>query len=89
VLFYRKQQHSLGEKKRLRTRPQEPPVDNAVLDILEGIRALGLTSATSAEVGAAVKSLFPAGVGAKDLGEPIRAVFVYLTRQNHGKIVGR
>jgi hypothetical protein len=64
-------------------------VNDSALDILEGIRALGLTSATAAEVQAAVQALFPAGLGDKDLGEPIRAVFVHLTRQNHGSIVGR
>jgi len=66
-----------------------PPVDDAVADVLEGIRALGLTSATSAQVGTAVKALFPAGIGEKDLGETIRTVFLHLTHQNHGNNVGR
>ena len=87
VLFYAK--HSLNGRKRVSATPKTAQVDDAVADVLEGIRALGLTSATSAQVGAAMKALYPAGVEEQDRGELIRAVFLHFSRQNHGNNVRR
>jgi len=58
-------------------------------DILDGLKALGLTTATSAQVAEAVGQLFPEGTAATDPAEVIRAVFVHLHRKDSGGNVGR
>jgi hypothetical protein len=58
-------------------------------DLLDGLTALGLASATAADVRAAVRVLYPAGVGGVDPGEVLRAVFLFLKRQNPADSVGR
>ena len=57
--------------------------------ILEGIRALGLASATDRQIGQAVRELFPTGTADTEPGEVIRAVFVHLMRRNSTDNVGR
>jgi hypothetical protein len=57
-------------------------------DVLDGVRALGQQSATSAQVAQAMRTLFPGGISAVDCGDVIRAVFMRL-RQNKGDSVGR
>ena len=85
VLFYAKQ---LSLKPRPTSRrksvakPKAPPPDDGLLDILEGIRALGLSMATYAQVEAAVKAAFPEGTREVSSGEVIRAVFLALQRQD-------
>ena len=85
VLFYAR---GLSLKPRPTTRrksvakPKAPPPDDGLLVILEGVRALGLTMVTYAQVEAAVKSAFPQGTREVSSGEVIRAVFLALQRQD-------
>ncbi len=51
-------------------------------DLLDGLKALGLASVTAADVGAAVKTLFPQGTAGMDEGEVIKTVFLHLKYQN-------
>jgi hypothetical protein len=85
VLFYARQ-HSLTSKPTPRrkpvAKPKAPTQDDGLLDILEGVRALGLTMTNYAQVEAAVKSAFPNGTSGIGQGEAIRTVFLALTRQN-------
>lgn len=64
------------------TKPKTPPPDDGLIDILEGVRALGRTVTTYAQVEAAVKSAFPEGTREVSSGEVIRAVFLALQRQD-------
>ncbi len=57
-------------------------------DILEGVRALGLSTATTEQVAAAVEQSFPRGTESVDPGEVIRAVFLSTRRQNSTDKVG-
>ena len=57
--------------------------------ILDGVRALGLASATDRQVAQAIRELFPTGTANTEPGEVIRAVFVHLMRQNPADSVGR
>jgi hypothetical protein len=57
--------------------------------VLAGVRALGLTTATAAQVDAAVANLFPNGVDGVDPGEVIRQVFLSVKRENSSGNVGR
>jgi hypothetical protein len=60
------------------TRPKKPtPAPTPHADLLDGLKALGLV-ATAADVGVAVKELFPQGTAGIDGGEVIRAVFLHL-----------
>jgi hypothetical protein len=85
VLFYAKQ---LSLKPRPMTRrksvskPKAPPPDDGLLDILEGVRSLGLGITTYAQVEAAVKAAFPQGTREVSPGEVIRTVFLALQRQD-------
>jgi hypothetical protein len=85
VLFYAKQ-HSLTPrpmpKRKPVAKPKAPTHDDGLLDILEGVRSLGLTMTNYAQVEAAVKSAFPNGTREVPKGEVIRAVFLTLARQN-------
>ena len=55
--------------------------DGKHTDLLDGLRSLGLTTAT-AQVGAVMKQLYPFGVSGIDEGEVLRAVFLHIKRQN-------
>lgn len=91
VLFYSRGL-SLTSKTRPKRKPvaqKAPPPDDCLLDILEGVRALGLAMTTYAQVEAAVKSAFPSGTREVPPGEVIRAVFLSLTRQNSSDNVRR
>jgi hypothetical protein len=69
-------------RRKLVTKPKAPPPDDGLLDILEGVRALGLNMTTYAQVGSAVATAFPEGTRDVPPGEAIRAVFLALQRQN-------
>ena len=58
-------------------------------EIVDGVRALGLTMVTAAEVEAAVKQLFPGGTDSVDPGEVIRSVFLSIKRQDRPDNVTR
>ena len=51
-------------------------------DLLDGIKGLGLVAVTAAQVGEAVKELYPQGMPEVAGGEVLRAVFLHLRRQN-------
>ena len=85
VLFYARQ-HSQAPrptpKRKPISRPKATVPDDGLLDILEGVRALGLTMTTYAQVEAAVRTAFPTGTSGVSAGEVIRAVFLALQRQD-------
>ena len=56
----------------------KPPTKGQYDDVLDGLRALGLVAATSDQVAAAVKQLFPAGLNGVQRAQVIRAVFLHL-----------
>ncbi len=58
-------------------------------EIIEGVKALGMTTITAAQVDTAIKESFPEGIGGVDLGEIIRQVFLYQRRQNKSDKPGR
>ena len=85
VLFYSRRLSAPTSALRPRaTRKGKTPgtTDVAHAELLEAVQGLGLSKATAAQVAAAIKELFPAGVAGVDEGEIIRAVFVHLRRQN-------
>ncbi|WP_337173524.1 hypothetical protein [Paludisphaera sp.] len=85
ILFYARRVEIRPADPRTR-RPAEgkarrvEPDDHA--DLIDAVKSLGLASATSAQVKAAVAELFPLGVAGIDQGEVIKKVFVHLKRRN-------
>lgn len=84
VLFYAKSHSPCRptSKRKAVAKPKAPPPDDGMLSILEGVRSLGLSMVTFAQVEAAVKAVFPSGTSGISLGEVIRAVFLGLQRQD-------
>ena len=79
-----------------RLRPREAPRPSPVAPknkdvaaLLDGLNALGLTTATAAQVDEVTKELFPQGTDGLDQAEVLRAVFLHLKRQNRADKVGR
>ncbi len=70
VLFYARRSSAAVRPKK----PTPAPAPHA--DLLDGLKALGLV-VTAADVGAAVKELFPQGTRGIDPGEVIRSVFLH------------
>lgn len=76
VLFYARRQPSPARPKKATPAPAPHP------DLLDGLRALGLVSVTLADVGEAVKTLYPQGTRGIDEGEFLRIVFLHLNSRN-------
>ena len=57
--------------------------------LVDALRGLGLASVTGAQVTAALKAVYPKGVGQTPEPEVIKAVFLHLKRQNSGDSAGR
>lgn len=64
-------------------------VQGEYADIVDGVRGLGLTATTVAQVEAEIVKLFPGGIVGVDHGEVAKQVFLSLKRQNASDNVGR
>jgi len=58
-------------------------------NLIDGLVALGLTTATADQVEAAINAVYPSGINIVDQGEVLRAVFLHLKRQNSADNAGR
>lgn len=88
ILFYSRR--STGASLVAKPKQKQPrPVDDRLAGLIEGIRSLGLTSATRQQVETAISQLYPNGADGLDQAEVLRAVFVRLMRQDRGDNVGR
>lgn len=88
VLFYARRRPIAPAKKPPKAvKPTAMKGDVAAL--IDGLNALGLTTATAAQVVEVTKQLFPDGTEKLDQGEVLRAVFLHLKRQNSGGNEGR
>ena len=83
ILFYA-QRPTPSVRSHNRRKPKREPSKptGRFAAVLDGVRTLGLASATDHQVGQAVRELFPTGTTDAEPGEIIRAVFVHLMRQN-------
>lgn len=81
ILFYAPRRSAPAPVVRPKAKPTPPPA-NRHSEIVEGVRCLGLTTVTAADVDAAIKRLFPGGVDGVDSGEIIRSVFLCIKRQD-------
>jgi hypothetical protein len=84
VLFYARR---LGAPM---TKPKTTPPKNSHkhADLIEGLRALGLTTVRCSDVEAAIQQNFPNGRSGIDHETVLRTVFLHLKRQNSSDKVG-
>ena len=84
ILFY---------AKRVSTNPIQKPKkkvkDESFSEVFDGLKSLGLTTATMPQVASAVKELFPSGVENVSRGQVLRAVFLHLKRRDKSDNVGK
>jgi len=85
ILFYsRRRDFNSGKPK-----VPKPKPESKHKDILDGLNALGLTTATAAQVQQVIEELYPNGKGGMDQGDVLKAVFLEIRRRNSGGSVGR
>jgi len=93
VLFYSKRVMGISThaRKPRKVKPvQKVEAAHAEHDeILDGLRSLGLLTATMAQVTFAVKELYPKGVRNENRGQVLRAVFLKIKRQDRADNVER
>jgi hypothetical protein len=86
VLFY-----ATGHRPRVQRqvgKQKQPAKKKQHAGLMDGLTALGLV-VPEKQVAEAVKHVFPDGVEGKDQAEVLKAVFLFLKRQNSGDKVGR
>jgi hypothetical protein len=86
VLFYARRRPIAPSKRQKRTDPL-PARNKDITALLDGLNALGLTTATAAQVVEVTGELFPQGTTGIDQAEVLRAVFLHLKNQagNEGR----
>jgi hypothetical protein len=88
VLFYARRLGAAPTK----PKAQKPKLEAKAKDVtalMDGLNALGLTTATAAQVQKVTRELFPQGTEGIDQGQVLRAVFLHLKRQDSRDNVGR
>ena len=84
VLFYARRM-VIAPKMASRPKPKVSRAkEDAHADLIDGLRALGMMTATATQVAMAVKQLYPSGVNGTDQGELLRNVFLHLRAQGSG-----
>lgn len=87
ILFYARRPPASAPARSRTAIPRPAPVPHA--DVLDGVKALGLSTATAADVRVAISELYPTGIAGHDSGEVLRAVFLCLKRRESGDNPGR
>ena len=88
VLFYARRR-PIAPSKRQKRADSLPARNKDIAALLDGLNALGLTTATAAQVLKVTEELFPQGTKGLDQAEVLRAVFLRLKRRNQGGNEGR
>ena len=88
VLFYARRLGATPAKPKA-PKPKLEPKGKGVSALVDGLNALGLTTATAAQVQRVTQELYPQGTAGIDQGEVLRAVFLHLKRQNPADNVRR
>jgi len=83
ILFYSRRR-DCGSGKQKPTKPRVLPKDKNLTALLDGLKALGLTTATAAQVEEMVTQIYPNGREGIDQGEVLKAVFLEIRRRNSG-----
>jgi hypothetical protein len=81
ILFYPRRLGTAPAKSKA-PKPKLEPKGKDVSALVDGLNALGLTTATAAQVQRVTEELYPKGTAGLDQGEVLRAVFLHLKRLN-------
>lgn len=87
VLFYSRRRDA-GEKKSKQAKPKLEAQKKDMTTLLGGLNALGLTTATAAQVEEVTKQLYPSGTAGIDQGEVLKGVFLEIRRRHSGDSAG-
>jgi hypothetical protein len=88
VLFYTQRQSVVPVSPKV-GRGSQPRKREQHADLIDGLKGLGLTTVTAAQVGAALRELYPNGAKGVSEAQVIRAVFLHLKRQDRSNSVER
>jgi hypothetical protein len=88
VLFYARRRGIEPAKRKRRADPI-PAKNKDIASLLDGLNALGLTTATAAQVVEVTKQVFPQGTNGIGQAEVLRAVFLHLKRRDGADNEGR
>ena len=80
ILFYARRRDLGGGRKP--TKPKLESKGKDVSTLVDGLNALGLTTATDAQVQNVIEQLYPNGTTGIDQGEVLKAVFLEIRRRN-------
>ena len=89
VIFYARRQPPTPATPKPRKRKARRMKEEQYADLIDALKALGLASVTAAQVGSAVRDLYPQGTSGADEAEVVRAVFLTLRRKDSGGKVER
>ena len=81
ILFYARRNPLAPAPPKSKAKAPAPKKDQYP-DLIEALQALGLVGVTAAQVGAAVKELFPQGTATVDQAEVVRTIFLHMRRKN-------
>jgi hypothetical protein len=84
ILFYARRPRPTRPAKATGKKGTTAGKNEVVADLLDGLNALGLTTATAAQVERATKDLFPQGTNGLDQGDVLKRVFLHLKNTNGG-----
>jgi hypothetical protein len=87
VMFYARRQPPVPTRPKHRAKTPVRKNQN-IAALVEGLNALGLATATAAQIEVVTKQLYPNGTAGIDQGEVLRAVFLELRRRNSGGNAG-
>ncbi len=81
ILFYARRNPLAPAPSPKKAKTQKPKA-NQYAELIDSLDALGLAGVTAAQVGAAVKEVYPQGTAAVDQAEVVRTIFLHLRRKN-------
>ena len=82
ILFYARRVPLTPQMSKPRKAKPTAPKAEQYPELIEALQALGLAGVTAAQVGSAMKELYPQGTSDVDQAEVVRAVFLHLRRKN-------
>ena len=88
VMFYARRTATTTTAKAKKPKEKATASDRYA-DIIDGLKTLGLTTITAAQVAEAVSERFPGGTSGTSPAEVIRELFLHLRGKNRGENVGR
>jgi hypothetical protein len=84
ILFYARRIGAATPPKQRNRNTTSAQKSGAHTEIVEGLKSLGMTSATTSLIDMALRDVFPKGTSGVTDGEIIKQLFVHLRRQNRG-----